>query len=59
MFKIGDNIQVKGKVVLAPMAGVTFYAYRKFMASFGVSLFYSEMDDSIIFYKRFMYAMAF
>ena len=53
MFKIGDNIQVKGKVVLAPMAGVTFYAYRKFMASFGVSLFYSEMvSDCGLIYEN-------
>ena len=57
MFKIGDNIQVKGKVVLAPMAGVTFYAYRKFMASFGVSLFYSEMvsDCGLIYENKETY----
>lgn len=37
------NIEVKNKVVLAPMAGVTFYSYRKFMSQFDVGLFYSEM----------------
>ena len=57
MFKIGENIEVKGKVVLAPMAGVTFYAYRKFMAPFGVSMFYSEMvsDCGLIYENKETY----
>lgn len=42
MFKFG-NIEVKGKVILAPMAGYTFTAYREFMNAFGVSLCFSEM----------------
>ena len=42
MFKFG-NIEVKGKVVLAPMAGYTFNSYREFMNKFGVSLCYTEM----------------
>lgn len=42
MFKFG-NIEVKGKVVLAPMAGYTFASYREFMNKFGVSLCYTEM----------------
>lgn len=50
MFKIG-NVEINGKVVLAPMAGVTSYAYRVFMAPFGVSLTVTEMisDCGIIF----------
>ena len=53
MFKIGENIKIDGKVVLAPMAGFTFYAYRKFMAPFGVSLFYSEMvSDCGLIYEN-------
>lgn len=48
---------VKGKVVLAPMAGVTFYSYRKFMAPFGVDLFYSEMvsDCGLIYENKETY----
>ena len=42
MFKFG-NIEVKGKVILAPMAGYTFTSYREFMNKFGVSLCYTEM----------------
>lgn len=50
MFKIGQ-VEVTGKVVLAPMAGVTSYAYRVFMAPFGVSLSVTEMisDCGIIY----------
>lgn len=50
MFKIGD-VEINGKVVLAPMAGVTSYAYRVFMAPFGVSLSVTEMisDCGIIY----------
>ena len=42
MWKLG-NIEIKGKVVLAPMAGFTSTGFRKFMKPFGVSLAYSEM----------------
>lgn len=42
MFKIG-NVEINGKVVLAPMAGVTSLAYRNFMKSFGVALTVTEM----------------
>ena len=42
MFKIG-NIEVKGKVILAPMAGITSVGYRDFMIPFGASLAYTEM----------------
>lgn len=42
MWKI-ENIEINSKVVLAPMAGVTSLAYRKFMSQFGVGLSVSEM----------------
>lgn len=42
MWKIGD-IEIKTKVVLAPMAGITSFAYRNFMKQFGVGLSVSEM----------------
>lgn len=42
MWKLG-NIEIKGKVVLAPMAGFTSTGFRKYMKPFGVSLAYSEM----------------
>ena len=40
--KIG-NLELKGNVILGPMAGVTNIAYRDFMKPFGVALSYSEM----------------
>ena len=48
--KIGD-IEIKGKVVLGPMAGVTTLAYREFMKPFGVGLSFSEMisDCGIVY----------
>ena len=42
MFKIG-NVEINGKVVLAPMAGFTSLGYRKFMKPFGVALTVTEM----------------
>lgn len=42
MFKLG-NINIEGKVILAPMAGYTFYSYREFMNRFGTSMCYTEM----------------
>lgn len=42
MWKI-KNIPIQGKVVLAPMAGITNLAYRRLMKPFGVSLCYTEM----------------
>ena len=42
MYKFG-NLEIKGKVVLAPMAGYTSYSYREFMNSFGVSFAVTEM----------------
>ncbi len=46
MWKFG-NIEIKGKVVLAPMAGYTSLGYRKYMKSFGVSLCYTEMISDL------------
>ena len=52
MFKIG-NVEIKGKVVLAPMAGVTSLAYRDFMKPFGVSLSVTEMvSDCGLIYEN-------
>ncbi|MCQ2776698.1 MAG: tRNA-dihydrouridine synthase family protein [Bacilli bacterium] len=50
MFKIG-NLEINGKIVLAPMAGYTSEGYRKFMNSFGCSLCFTEMvsDMGIIY----------
>ena len=42
MFKIG-NIEIDNKVVLAPMAGITSFGYRKFMSKFGPGLCVTEM----------------
>lgn len=42
MWKIGD-IEIDGRVILAPMAGITSLGYRRFMKPFGVALSYTEM----------------
>ena len=42
MWKIGD-IEITGKVLLAPMAGYTSFGYRKFMEKFGVGVTVTEM----------------
>lgn len=42
MWKIG-NVEIKSRVVLAPMAGITSLAYRNFMKQFGVGLAVTEM----------------
>lgn len=52
MWKLG-NIEIKGKVVLAPMAGITTHGYRKFMIPFGVDVAYSEMvSDMGLIYEN-------
>jgi nifR3 family TIM-barrel protein len=52
MFKIGDVV-IKNNVVLAPMAGYTSFAYRKFMNKFGVGLSYTEMiSDAGLLYEN-------
>ena len=42
MWKLG-NIEIKGKVLLAPMAGYTSSGYRRFMKKFGVDVCVTEM----------------
>ncbi len=52
MVKIG-NIEIKGKVVLAPMAGICNNAFRKIIKEQGAALIYAEMvSDKAIFYKN-------
>ena len=52
MFKVG-NIEIKNKVVLAPMAGITSLAYRDFMKPFGVGLSVTEMvSDCGLIYEN-------
>ncbi len=57
MFKIA-GVTIDGPVVLAPMAGVTTWAYREFMRSFGVNLSYTEMisDSGLIFNNKKTFA---
>lgn len=42
MFKIG-NIEIKNKVTVAPMAGVSNIAFRTIVKEFGAGLIYAEM----------------
>lgn len=42
MWKIG-NVEIKNKVVFAPMAGVSDIAYRKIIKQMGAGLIYTEM----------------
>ncbi len=52
MVKIG-NINIEGKVVLAPMAGICNSAFRKIIKEQGAALIYAEMvSDKAIFYKN-------
>lgn len=53
MWKLG-NIEIKGKVVLAPMAGITSAGYRKYLNSFGVDICVSEMvsDMGLIYQNK-------
>lgn len=52
MFKIGD-IQLKNRVVLAPMAGVCNSAFRLTIKEFGAGLVCAEMvSDKAILYKN-------
>ena len=41
-WKLG-NIEIDGRVILAPMAGYTSEGYRKFFEKFSIALFYTEM----------------
>ena len=52
MVKIG-NVEINGKVVLAPMAGICNSAFRKIIKEQGAALIYAEMvSDKAIFYKN-------
>jgi nifR3 family TIM-barrel protein len=50
MLKI-DNIEIKNKVIIAPMAGVTNVAFRTICKEFGAGLVYAEMvsDKALTF----------
>lgn len=50
MWKIG-NVEIKGPIVLAPMAGISNCAYRKIIKSMGADLIYAEMvsDKAIVY----------
>ena len=53
MWKLG-NYQINGKVVLAPMAGITSAGYRKYLNTFGVDLCVTEMvsDMGLIYQNK-------
>ncbi len=52
MLKIG-NVEVNGKVALAPMAGICNSAFRKIIKEQGAALIYAEMvSDKAIFYRN-------
>ena len=46
MFKLG-SLKIEPKVILAPMAGITSFAYRKFMSQFGLGYAVTEMVSSM------------
>ena len=50
MLKIG-NVEIKNRVIMAPMAGITNLAFRKIMKEFGAGLVYSEMvsDKALVY----------
>ena len=50
-WKIG-NVEIKNKIVLAPMAGISNSSFRKIIKSFGCGLIYAEMvSDKANVYK--------
>ena len=53
MWTLG-NYEIKGKVVLAPMAGITSEGYRKYLNSFGVDICVTEMvsDMGLIYQNK-------
>lgn len=53
MFKIGD-IEIKNRIIAAPLAGISNEAYRKILFSMGAGLVYSEMvsDKGIVFNNK-------
>ena len=53
MWKLGE-FDIKGKVVLAPMAGITSEGYRKYLNTFGVNICVTEMvsDMGLIYQNK-------
>ncbi len=52
MWKIGD-VEIKNKIVLAPMAGISNTSYRKIIKEMGAGLIYAEMvSDKAIMYAN-------
>lgn len=52
MFKIG-NVEIKNKVVIAPMAGVSDIAFRRIIKRYGAGLIYAEMvSDKALVYEN-------
>lgn len=52
MWKIG-NVEIKNKVVLAPMAGISNTSYRKIIKDMGAGLIYAEMvSDKALVYSN-------
>lgn len=48
------DLEIKKKVILAPMAGITSFSYRKFMNKFNPGLTYTEMisDYALIYHNK-------
>ena len=46
MWKIG-NIEIKNRIVFAPMAGISNIAYRQIIKDMGAGLIYSEMVSNM------------
>ena len=53
MFKIG-NIEIKNRIVLAPMAGICNSAFRKIIKEMGAGLMYAEMvsDKALVYSSK-------
>ena len=58
ILKIG-NVELNGKVICAPMAGITNRVYRKIAKEYGASLVYTEMisDKALCFNSENTYKM--
>lgn len=51
MWKIG-NVEIKNRIVLAPMAGICNSAFRKIIKEMGAGLIYAEMvSDKALYYN--------
>ena len=53
MFKIG-NVEIKNRIVLAPMAGICNSAFRKIIKEMGCGLMYAEMvsDKALVYNSK-------